>query len=316
MRRYAAIDIGTNTILLLIAEQTPEGRLQTIMDLETTTRLGEGLTKTRKINPHAMQRSIDVIDRYLSLCREKGVAEIAAAGTSALREARNRLDFLQKVRRRCGLEIEIISGQEEARLSYLAVAMDQKWPSGPLVVIDIGGGSTEWIYGDAGGEVRVFSLNIGSVTLTEQFLTSDPVEEGEYQAMTSHVSKLLDNIPPLGGDAVLVGIGGTITSLFSVRQGLKEFDPSRIHHGLLKLKDVEGQIEQLKTLPLRERKAIPGLPPERADVIIAGATILLHCLIRFGSNRIYVSCHGLRYGILFDRFLKENLAIQVCRPTR
>ena len=316
MKRYAALDIGTNTILLLIAEQSPDGRLQTIVDLETTTRLGEGVAKTRKINLHTMQKSIDVIDRYLSLCRDKGVTEIAAVGTSTLREARNRLDFLRRVRRRCGLEIEVISGQEEARLSYRAVARDQKWSSGPLVVIDIGGGSTEWIYGDAGGEVRVFSLNIGSVRLTEQFLTSDHVEEGEYQAMASHVRKLLADIPPLRGDASLVGIGGTITTLFSIKQGLKEFDPSRIHHGLLKLKDIEGQIEQFKTLPLRERKAIPGLPPERADVILAGATILLHSLLRLGSDRIWVSCHGLRYGILLDRFLKEGLALFLRQPTR
>jgi len=292
MKRCAAIDIGTNTILLLIAEQTPEGLPQTIMDLETTTRLGEGLLRTHRINPHAMQGSIDVIDRYLSLCRDMGVSKVVAVGTSSLREAKNRSEFLRRVKRRCGLKIEIISGQEEARLSYLAVAKDQKWSSGPLAVIDIGGGSTEWIYGDAVGDVRAFSLNIGSVTLTEQFLTSDPVKEGDYQTMASHVGKLLMDIPPLKGNPPLVGIGGTITTLFSVKQGLRDFDPSRIHYGLLKLKDV----------PLEERKTIAGLPPERADVIIAGATVLLHSLLRFGSNQIWISCHGLRYGILFERF--------------
>jgi exopolyphosphatase/guanosine-5'-triphosphate,3'-diphosphate pyrophosphatase len=302
MKRCAAIDIGTNTILLLIAEQTPEGLPQTIMDLETTTRLGEGLLRTHRINPHAMQGSIDVIDRYLSLCRDMGVSKVVAVGTSSLREAKNRSEFLRRVKRRCGLKIEIISGQEEARLSYLAVAKDQKWSSGPLAVIDIGGGSTEWIYGDAVGDVRAFSLNIGSVTLTEQFLTSDPVKEGDYQTMASHVGKLLMDIPPLKGNPPLVGIGGTITTLFSVKQGLRDFDPSRIHYGLLKLKDVEGQIELFKTLPLEERKTIAGLPPERADVIIAGATVLLHSLLRFGSNQIWISCHGLRYGILFERF--------------
>jgi len=304
MERYAAIDIGTNTILLLIAEQTTADQLQTVMDLETTTRLGEGLVRTQKINPHAMQESIDVIDRYLSLCRDMGVTKVVAVGTSSLRVAKNRSEFLRRVRRRCGLEIEIISGQEEARFSYLAVAKDQKWSSGPLVVIDIGGGSTEWVYGDSVGEMRVFSLNIGSVTLTERFLTSDPVDEGQYQAMALHVEKSLINIPPLNGDTRLVGIGGTITTLFCVKQGLKEFDPSCIHYGLLKLKDIEGQIEQFKTLPLKERKTIVGLPPERADVIIAGATILLHSLLRLGSNQIWVSCHGLRYGVLFERFFK------------
>jgi exopolyphosphatase/guanosine-5'-triphosphate,3'-diphosphate pyrophosphatase len=311
MKRYAAFDIGTNTILLLIAEQTTDGRLQTIMDLETTPRLGEGLAKTHRINTHSMQKSIHVIDRYLSLCRDKGVTKIVAAGTSALREAENRLDFLQRVRRQCGLEIDVISGQEEARLSYLAVSMDQKWSSAPLTVIDIGGGSTEWIYGDTSGEVRLFSENIGSVRLTEQFLTSDPIEEHEYQAMVRWVRRLLGNIPPLRENASLVGIGGTITTLCSVKQGLKKFDPSRVHHGLLDLKDIEEQIEQFKDLPLRERRGIAGLPPERADVIIAGATILLHSLLRFESDRIWVSCQGLRYGILLDRFLKEGPACRV-----
>jgi exopolyphosphatase/guanosine-5'-triphosphate,3'-diphosphate pyrophosphatase len=303
MKRCAAIDIGTNTILLLIAEQTPEGLPQPIMDLETTTRLGEGILRTHRINPRAMQESIDVINRYLSLSRDMGVSKVVAVGTSSLREARNRSEFLRRVKRRCGLEIEIISGREEARLSYLAVAKDQKWSSGPLAVIDIGGGSTEWIYGDAVGEVRVFSLNIGALTLTEQFLTSNPVKEGDYQAMASHVGKLLVNMPPLRENPPLVGIGGTITTLFSVKQGLRDFDPSRIHYGVLKLEDVEGQIELFKILPLRERKAIAGLPPERADVIIAGATILLYSLLRFGSNQIRISCHGLRYGILAERFL-------------
>ncbi len=116
MKRYAAIDIGANTILLLISQQTPEGLLQTVMDLETTTRLGEGLVRNRKINPHTMQESIDVIDRFLSLCRDMGVTKVVAIGTSSLREATNRSEFLRRVRRRCGLEIEIISGQEEARL--------------------------------------------------------------------------------------------------------------------------------------------------------------------------------------------------------
>jgi exopolyphosphatase/guanosine-5'-triphosphate,3'-diphosphate pyrophosphatase len=316
MKRYAALDIGTNTILLLIAEQTTDGRLQTIMDLETTTRLGEGLSKTRRINPHSMQTSIHVIDRYLSLCRDKGVTKIVAVGTSALREAENRLDFLQRVRRRCGLEIDVISGQEEARLSYLAVAMDRKWSSAPLTVIDIGGGSTEWVYGDSTGEVRVFSKSIGSVRLTEQFLTSDPIDERQYRAMVRRVMRLLGNLPRLRKNAFLVGIGGTITTLCSVKQGLNEFDPSRVHHGLLELKDIEEQIEQFKSLPLRERKAIAGLPPERADVILAGATILLYSLLRFESDRIWISCHGLRFGILLDRFLKENPTCRVRQADR
>jgi exopolyphosphatase/guanosine-5'-triphosphate,3'-diphosphate pyrophosphatase len=214
------------------------------------------------------------------------------------------------------LEIDVISGQEEARLSYLAVAMDQKWSSAPLTVIDIGGGSTEWIYSDTSGEVRVFSEKIGSVRLTEQFLTSDPIEERQYQAMAFHVRKILKNIPPLRAKSSLVGIGGTITTLCSVKQGLHEFDSSRVHHGLLELKDIEEQIEQFKSLPLRERRAIAGLPPERADVILAGATILLHSLLRFESDRIWVSCHGLRYGILLDRFLKEGPACRVRQPDR
>jgi exopolyphosphatase/guanosine-5'-triphosphate,3'-diphosphate pyrophosphatase len=185
-----------------------------------------------------------------------------------------------------------------------------------LVVIDIGGGSTEWIYGDALGEVQVFSLNIGSVTLTEQFLTSDPVKEGEYQAMAAHVGKLLIDIPPMKKASPIVGIGGTVTTLFSVKQGLKKFDPLQIHHGLLKLEDIEGQIEQFKRLPLRERKCIPGLPSERADVITAGTAILLQSLLRLESNQMWVSYHGLRYGVILDRFIGGGSAPWAERSTR
>ncbi len=316
MKRYAAIDVGSNTILLLIAEEGDDGRLHTIFDVETTTRLGQGLAKTRGINARAMEESIHAIQRYLSLCRNEGVTEIVAAGTSALREARNRWDFLRRVRGRCGLEVEIITGQEEARLSYLAVARDRKWSSGPLVVMDIGGGSTEWIYGDVDDQVLVFSKDIGSVRLTEQFLTSDPVQEREYKAMASRVRNVLNNIPPAPGDVTLVGIGGTVTALCSVKQGLKEFDPSRIHHGLLTLEDIQGQIEQFKTLPLSERKAIAGLPSERADVILAGGAILLYSLLRLESGRIWVSTHGLRHGLLLDRFFKEGTPFWGRHPTR
>jgi exopolyphosphatase/guanosine-5'-triphosphate,3'-diphosphate pyrophosphatase len=286
----------------LIAGKGADGRLHTIFDGETTTRLGQGLAKTGEINAHALEKSIHVIERYLSLCRKEGVTEIVAAGTSALRDAQNRWEFLRTVRRRCGLEVEIISGEEEARLSYLPVARDRKWSSGTLVVVDIGGGSTEWIYGGVRDQVLVFSEDIGSVRVTERFLTSDPVQEREYHAMASHVRKAVSNIPPAGPDATLVGIGGTITALCSVKHGLREFDPSRIHHGLLTLKDIQAQIQQLRTLPLRVRETIPGLPSERADVILAGAAILLHSLLRLGSDRIWVSIHGLRHGLLLDRF--------------
>ncbi len=303
MKRYAAIDIGTNTILLLIVEETPEGLPRPIVDLETTTRLGEGLVKSREINPRAMQRTIEAIERYLSLCRCEGTTEVVAVGTGALRKARNRSEFLHRVRIQCKLNVEIISGQEEARLSHLAVAMDRKWFPGPIMVIDIGGGTTEWIYGKVSGEVTVLSMDIGALTITEQFVTSDPVKEEEYRAMASHVKKAMTEIPTPKEHPPLVGIGGTITTLLSIKRGLKEFAPSHIHHGLLKLRDIEGQIERFKILPLEKRKLIAGLPPERADIIMAGAMILFHSLMRIGSDRIWVSCHGLRYGILFDRFL-------------
>jgi exopolyphosphatase/guanosine-5'-triphosphate,3'-diphosphate pyrophosphatase len=304
MKRYAAIDVGTNTILLLIAEQGADGRLHTIFDGETTTRLGQGLAKTGKINARALEKSIHVIQGYLSLCRHEGVTEIVAAGTSALRDARNRGEFLRTVRRRCGLEVETISGEDEARLSYLAVGRDRKWSSGTLVVLDIGGGSTEWIYGDVRDQVLVFSEDIGSVRLTERFLNSDPVTDREYRAMASHVRKAVNNIPLADRNATLVGIGGTITTLCSVKQGLREFDPSRIHHGLLTLEDIQAQIQQLRALPLRGRETIAGLPAERADVILAGAAILLYSLLRLGPDRIWVSIHGLRHGLLLDRFFK------------
>jgi len=303
MKRYAAIDIGTNTILLLIVEKTSEGLPRTIVDQETTTRLGEGLVKNREINPRAMQRTIEAIERYLSYCRREGTTEVVAVGTGALREARNRSEFLRRVRMRCELNVEIISGQEEARLSHLGVVMDRKWFPGPIMVVDIGGGSTEWIYGKVSGEVTVLSMDIGALTITERFVTSDPLKEEEYRDMAFHVKKAVTEISPPKEHPPLVGIGGTITTLLAMKRGLKEFASSHIHHGLLKLRDIEEQIERLKILPLEKRRLIAGLPPERADIIMAGAMILFHSLARLGSERIWVSCQGLRHGILFDRFL-------------
>jgi exopolyphosphatase/guanosine-5'-triphosphate,3'-diphosphate pyrophosphatase len=261
-----------------------------------------------------MQKSVDVIDGYLSLCRDEGVEEIVAIGTSTLREASNRSHFLETVRRRCGVEIEIISGQEEARLAHLAVARDRKWPPGPLVVIDIGGGSTEWIHGETGGEVRVFTMCIGSVRLTEQFIASDPVNEDEYLAMVSHVRRLLEALPPLAAHALLVGIGGTIATLFSVKEGLREFQPSRIHHGLLELKDIEEQIQQFKSLPLRQRRAIAAEPPYSCipccdwDRIEYGSAAMVSGM----GCSLTDSSRGPHSG-LSDRLHSRSFLILICR---
>ena len=190
----ASIDIGTNTILLLIANAVGE-KLVPLFEKETVVRLGEGLQKNGALSKEAMSRGYETLSRYLDHCREMGVRSIYAVGTSALREATNSTTFVEMIREKLNLSIEVISGEEEARLSYLAVARDLGEITQPILVIDVGGGSTELVLGKGDRVIQWVSLPIGLVRFTEQFLVSDPVQEEEWERMRDRIQKLLFEIP-------------------------------------------------------------------------------------------------------------------------
>lgn len=308
MNKVASIDIGTNTILLLIAE-AGRGGLKTLYDTETIVRLGEGVHKTGILSESAMERGFQTLKEYLRRCHEMNVQKILAVGTSALREAKNNGFFLQKVKEEFGLDIEVISGEEEARLSFLAVVKDLHPLPKNLLVVDVGGGSTELIFGKGDEIIEWKSLPLGIVRLTERFLLSDPVKDEEYRAMVGEIQRQLSGCPVPEYPPAMVSIGGTGTALASVEQGLDQFIAERIHRFVLTREALKDQLSLYCSKTIAERKKIKGLPPSRADVILTGGTILHLIMERFDCSSLMVSAHGVRYGLLYKGISDFGLRI-------
>lgn len=278
MTRVAAIDCGTNSVRMLIAEAA-EPRF-TALDRELRiTRLGKGVDATGAFDPAALQRTLDAVAEYGEIIRGAHVDRVRFVATSAARDAANRDEFFAGVRERVGVDAEIISGDEEARLSFtgaLAVAEHVEWP---VLVIDIGGGSTELVLGDrdASGEVQVLaarSLDIGSVRMRERLLTSDPPKLVEIAAAAGFVDGLVD----ASGVAVdraktFIGVGGTVTALSAINMGLERYDSDAVHGSVIETDEVRTLAERLLEMPVSEVLEIPTMVPGRADVICAGALI-------------------------------------------
>ncbi len=300
MARIASIDIGTNTILLLIAE-VQEVQVTPLFESEAIVRLGEGLQRSRMLLPGAMERAIQALFDCLEQCQYWGVQRVFAVGTSALREALNSQEFLERVKQRLQVSIEVISGEEEAELSFLAVSRDLLEPERTILVVDVGGGSTELIWGRAERIEERWTLPLGSVRFTEQFLLSDPVQDREYGQMEEAVKRLLSNVPRTLRADRLVAVGGTATTLAQVEQGLNEFSVQRIHRFVLSAECLERQVKAYRSRSLEQRKSIPGLPPARAEVILAGATILLMAMKHLWIDSAMISSQGVRYGLIYKK---------------
>ncbi|MBI3921784.1 MAG: Ppx/GppA family phosphatase [Armatimonadetes bacterium] len=308
MPRYAVIDVGTNSDLLLIAEPTGSS-WDFLLDVTAITRMGQGLTQTGQIGDEALQRNVDCLRRYRKLCDDHHVEQIAAVGTSALRDARNSQEVLARIADESGIHIEIIDGETEARLSYLAVRHDSglELPGEGMVgVIDIGGGSAQLNLGRKTLEAAK-SANVGAVRMTETYLKSDPVSEDDYHSMAerihAEVTELISRVTSLEGlpsSLALAGVGGTLVNLAYVNRGGGDF--SKVHGTGLSLQEIEAQIQQYRELDLDHRRQIPGLEPARADVILAGATIAREILRCLRQTSLRVSTRGLRYGLLYERF--------------
>jgi len=298
--RVASIDIGTNTILLLIAE-IEGGKLKSLFEMETIARLGEGVQKNGILSQEAMKRGLQTLTQYLEQCQTTGAQKIFAVGTSALREAKNSGNFLKTIEEKLNLSIEIISGEEEAHLSFLAVARDLKELKKSILVLDVGGGSTEFILGKGDQIIQWESLPLGSVRFTEQFLLSDPIQGGEWEKMEREIRESLGRVPYPQEPFSMVAVGGTATTLASVEQGLEEFISEKIHHFVLTKEALNNQLHLYRSKTIDERRKIPGLPPARADVILAGGAILYMAMEKLKSPTVLISCHGIRYGLLYQK---------------
>ena len=304
-KRFAAIDIGTNTILLLIVELRENGSFSVLEDRAEIPRLGEGVDRARLLGLPGQERSLQVLRGYVKRCSDLAAEEIAVVGTSALRDARNREEFKTRLKRELGLELRVLSGEEEASYSYLAVEKGLELGAEELLVVDIGGGSTELIWGRRGKLDRWASLDIGSVRLTERVLRSDPVREEEYSKAIVAVDQELELLRTHWGNwarfDAMVGIAGTFTTLAAVAKRLKPYSHSEVHGSRLSRAEVARQIELLKSTTIAGRKEIPGLEPERADVIFAGAMLVQRIMTLFSMEEVVVSDQGIRYGLLHER---------------
>lgn len=300
LNRFAVIDVGSNSLKLLLADRDETGTFRPYQEFARITRLGEGMHAGR-LREAAMRRTIETLQEFAESSRAAGAEGMAAVGTAALREAVNGDEFVERSTA-VGVPVERISGSEEARLSYLAVRLDPHWRGCPLItVIDIGGGSTEIVRG--GGEVAERrSMKLGAVRLTEATLHSDPPTIHQIAEASRIAGELLDEVLPQTGAGVAVGVGGTFTNLAAVKIELAEMDPERIHGTHLTVEDVERMSERFAAISHAEREKIPGLDPGRADIILAGTIILGQTLNRLGLDGCDVSARGLRWGILYDRF--------------
>lgn len=296
--RYAAIDIGTNSVLLLVAERR-DGRFVAVAERAEITRLGRGVDRTGALSPEGMEATLRCLESYASEARSLGAQKIATTATSAARDASNGATFLEQARTRAGLTVEIISGDEEAELSFAAARAD--FGTGPLVVLDIGGGSTELIYG--AGEVQYRrSFDMGSVRLTERFITAHPVPAAERDAVRAHLQQAFSTLPPPPLNARLIGIAGTVTTLYAVRHQVDPYDAAAVHGRDLSRAELADLSTALCAASLEERRRMPGLQPGRADVICAGALILEAAMDRLRAGTCTVSDRGVRWGLLARRF--------------
>jgi exopolyphosphatase/guanosine-5'-triphosphate,3'-diphosphate pyrophosphatase len=300
VKRVASIDIGTNTILLLIAE-VGEEEIKPLFEMETVVKLGENLQKTGAISPQAMDRGLQTLTQYLKRCQAWGVEKLFAVGTCALREAKNSQVFLKLAQEKLNLSIGVISGEEEAELSFLAVAKDLQEREKSILVVDVGGGSTEFIMGRGDQISQWISLPLGSVRFTEEFLHSDPVQQEEWNRMEKKIRDSLVDIPYSREQLTMVAVGGTATTLASVEQGLEDFIAERIHHFVLEKEALKNQVLLYRTKTIEERKKIYGLPTARADVILAGAAILYLTMEEVKCPSVLISCQGVRYGLLYKK---------------
>jgi exopolyphosphatase / guanosine-5'-triphosphate,3'-diphosphate pyrophosphatase len=295
-RRLAGVDIGTNSVRLLVADvdgHDPADARITILDRRMRiTRLGQSVNATRRLQPDAIERTVAVLREYRAAMDEHGATALRATATSAARDATNRDDFFGPATDALGVEPELLSGDEEARLSFLGATAELGNEPPPYLVVDIGGGSTEFVLGTSKPEGLV-SVDIGCVRVTEQFLASDPPSPEELSAAVSvvrdHLADVARELPGISEARTLVGLAGTITTVAAIEQGLPEYDRERIHHFRLAKTAAEDVFRTLALEPADVRRHNPGLEPGRVDVIVGGVIVLVSILRAFGFDEVLVS---------------------------
>jgi len=298
--RKAAIDIGTNSVLLLVAEVV-DGTLQAVVaEGECITRLGRSVEKTGTLDRGAIADTVAAVEHFVRQARELGSERILLAATSAVREARNSVELSAELLARTGLPMRVLSGEDEATLTFAGVATNPAWGEGLLRVVDVGGGSTEFIQGRGSHILRRTSVNIGHLRLTERLLKHDPPERGEVRLLMRTVRQCVRaaQMEKRASGEELLAVGGTITTLAAIDQELPGYDSARIEGYALSWARIRALRRQLQALPASARAHVTGLDPARAPVIVAGAAIFETFMAELGFSRLRVTTRGLRHGLV------------------
>jgi len=303
--RVAAIDQGTNSTRLLVLE--PRGRdedpLEIARDMRIT-RLGKDVDRTARLAPESIERTLDAVARFARRARALHAERIRLGATSAVRDASNKDELLGPVRHLIDSEPEVIDGEREAALSFLGGTRGLDPALGPFLLVDIGGGSTEFVFGREPAIMeRAISSQMGSVRLTERVRPSDPPSDNDLRAFDELIETQLEDVEravPVRDARTLVAVAGTATTLQACALGLERYDPDLIHRSILTLRDAERTLGELAAMTNEERAAIPVMPTGRGDVIVAGARILVNAMRRFGSEEALVSETDILDGLALE----------------
>ena len=300
--RYAVIDVGTNSTKFHLGERTGAGTWRRLVDRAEMTRLGEGLAERGEIWAEATERTAIAIADMVEEAKRNGVLAIAAVGTAGLRIARNSASVVAAIRSRTGISIEVIPGEEEGRLAYLAVKEGLGLPGGSLVVFDTGGGSTQFTFGQGARVDERFSLDVGAVRYAERFGLAGAVSSSVLREALAAIAADLSRIDGRPSPDALVAMGGAVTNIAAVKHSLTTYDPDVVQATLLDRGEIDRQIELYRSRDAAQRRAIVGLQPKRAEVILAGACIVRTVMEKLGKDALRVSDRGLRHGLLIERF--------------
>lgn len=304
--RVAVIDVGSNSTRLLIADV--DGGVAVVERQSRVTRLGRGVDLSGQLADEAIEAACAAIGDYVAICRESGVEQVTAIATSAVRDASNGSAFVAELRERFALSPRVLSGEEEARLTYRGATAERP-PEAPTLAIDIGGGSTEMIVGSGTDIGFHASLQAGVVRHTERHIGGDPPTAVELEALADDVRALIAEARAGHDEAVAsagIAVAGTPTSLAAVELGLEPYDPARVHGHVLSLERIQHQLSRFASVPLAKRATIPGLHPDRAPTIIAGCVILIEAMRAFGLERIQASEHDILYGMALETLPQDE----------
>lgn len=299
----AIIEIGTNSLKMLIYKTEPD--FKTVFDKTIITRLGESYKQTGEISCLALKRNINEIIKCQELIKTYDCVEVLLYGTMIFRSAKNSQDVLKEIHEKTGLNLEIISGQEEAEYSFLAASHSFQIKDKKVLVIDTGGGSTEFIFGQSNQIEDAESLDIGAVTLTDSFSLDKQVDTGNLEKCEAYIKEKFQGLSGKIKPDLVIGIGGTVTTISAIAQELDPYSADKVHGSVISLERITELAVELSLKNFEERKDIIGLSSKRADIILAGVLIVKTIMQKYRRSKMLVCDHGLRYGLALKEWRKK-----------